>query len=111
MKHKMKLNPEPFTKMKQGTKTIEIRLNDEKRRELCIGDEVEFHRSDNEAETLLVRITGLFPFKTFREMFAAFPPAAYGSESQDECPLVYQIYSPEQEATYGVLAIQVAVIE
>jgi ASC-1-like (ASCH) protein len=110
MKHKMKLNPEPFSKMKQGTKTIEIRLNDDKRRELCVGDEIEFRRSDDEAETLLVKVTGLFPFKTFQEMFAAFPPASYGCESQGEYPLMYQVYSPEQEAKDGVLAIQIELV-
>ena len=31
MKHEMKLNVEPFDKIKNGKKTIELRLNDEKR--------------------------------------------------------------------------------
>ena len=31
MKHEMKLNNEPFERIKNGTKTIEMRLNDEKR--------------------------------------------------------------------------------
>ena len=30
MKHEMKLNNEPFERIKNGTKTIELRLNDEK---------------------------------------------------------------------------------
>jgi ASC-1-like (ASCH) protein len=30
MKHEMRLNDEPFTYIKNGTKTIELRLNDEK---------------------------------------------------------------------------------
>ena len=32
--HKMKLNAEPFDMIKQGEKTIELRLNDEKRRQV-----------------------------------------------------------------------------
>lgn len=32
MKHQMKLNNEPFESIKNGTKTIELRLYDEKRR-------------------------------------------------------------------------------
>ena len=31
MLHEMKLNENPFERMKNGTKTIEFRLNDEKR--------------------------------------------------------------------------------
>ena len=30
MKYKMNLNDEPFSSIKNGTKTIELRLNDEK---------------------------------------------------------------------------------
>ncbi len=30
MKHEMKLNNEPFERIKNGTKIIELRLNDEK---------------------------------------------------------------------------------
>lgn len=34
MIHMMKLNDEPFTLIKAGTKVIELRLNDEKREKL-----------------------------------------------------------------------------
>ena len=36
MKHEMKLNNGPFERIKNGTKTIELRLNDEKRQLLKI---------------------------------------------------------------------------
>ena len=36
MKHEMKLNNSPFERIKNGTKTIELRLNDEKRQLLKI---------------------------------------------------------------------------
>lgn len=42
MIHEMKLNNEPFTLIKAGTKVIELRLNDEKRRKLAVGDKIEF---------------------------------------------------------------------
>lgn len=38
----MKLNSEPFLKIADGTKTIELRLNDEKRRLIKVGDYIEF---------------------------------------------------------------------
>lgn len=38
MKHEMKLNNGPFERIKNGTKTIELRLNDEKRQLLKIKD-------------------------------------------------------------------------
>ena len=40
-------------------------------------------------------------------MFAAFPPHEYGSSSQDEYAKMYEIYSPEEEKRFGVLAIRI----
>ena len=42
MKHEMKLNNGPYVNIKNGTKTIELRLNDEKRQLLKIKDLIEF---------------------------------------------------------------------
>ena len=44
MIHKMKLNESPFERIKNGTKTIEFRLYDEKRRQVKIGDKIEFSK-------------------------------------------------------------------
>ena len=38
--HQMKLNNKPFNMIKNGRKNIELRLYDEKRRKLNIGDEI-----------------------------------------------------------------------
>lgn len=38
----MKLNNSPFNKIKNGSKTIELRLNDEKRSKLKVNDFIEF---------------------------------------------------------------------
>ena len=40
--HQMKLNNKPFNMIKNGRKNIELRLYDEKRRKLNIGDEIIF---------------------------------------------------------------------
>lgn len=42
MIHYMKLQNNPFIKIKNKTKTIEMRLNDEKRKKINIGDNIEF---------------------------------------------------------------------
>ena len=44
MLHEMKLNENPFERMKNGTKTIEFRLNDEKRKKIKIGDKITFSK-------------------------------------------------------------------
>ena len=42
MLYKMKLNESPFERIKNGTKTIEFRLYDEKRQQVKVGDQIEF---------------------------------------------------------------------
>ena len=44
MLHKMKLKKEPFEMIKSGKKIYELRLYDEKRKKLKIGDTVEFEK-------------------------------------------------------------------
>lgn len=49
MIHEMRLNNEPFNKIKEGTKTVELRLLDEKRKTLRVGDKIIFtNRTNNE---------------------------------------------------------------
>ena len=50
MTHSMQLTPSPFQMIKEGTKTIELRLFDEKRRKIQIGDIIEFSNTDTELE-------------------------------------------------------------
>ena len=45
MKHILKLQPRYYESMKNGVKQIELRLFDEKRKNIKIGDEIEFKRS------------------------------------------------------------------
>ena len=44
MAYEMKLNDEPFQKIRDGKKTIELRLFDEKRRKLELGDHIIFSK-------------------------------------------------------------------
>ena len=108
--HQMKLQLSPFEKIKNGTKTIEIRLNDEKRQLLKLGDEIEFSLITDPTQTIKIKILGLIKFGTFKEMFFAYPAGEYGSESQNEWELMYQYYPVEDEKKYGVLAIRLRLV-
>ena len=76
MTHSMKLHREPFDMIKSGKKDIELRLYDEKRRGISVGDEIEFTRSGGE-EKMLCRVVALHIFESFAELcFAAAIPRA-----------------------------------
>ena len=59
MIHKMKLNESPFERIKNGTKTIEFRLYDDKRKKVKIGDEIEFSKLPDLHEKILVKVVDL----------------------------------------------------
>jgi len=66
--HQLKLATIPFETIKSGNKIIESRLYDEKRREIELGDKIEFTNRET-GETLLTLVIGLHRFQTFEDMF------------------------------------------
>ena len=44
MIHKMKLSESTFERIKNGTKTIEFRLDNEKRQQIKVGNKIEFSK-------------------------------------------------------------------
>lgn len=65
---KMRLHPEPFEDIKSGLKTTEMRLLDEKRKELKIGDKITFV-SRVDAEELTAEVKDLKVYKDFAEIY------------------------------------------
>ncbi|MBR4943094.1 MAG: ASCH domain-containing protein [Clostridia bacterium] len=109
---KMRLNDKPFFQIKNGEKRVEVRLFDEKRKLLCVGDFLLFtHRESGEA--LLTEIVGLHTYPTFSEWAKdekIFPQCGFGKKSGEEAiQEMYTYYSPSEEALYGVLAIELKV--
>ncbi len=103
--HAMRLHPVPFELIKNGSKTIEIRINDEKRQAIQVGDEIVFTLRSENPETITREVMGLALFPSFKEAFLAYPPEAYGGKSADEYVLMSQYYSSEEEEERGVVAI------
>ena len=107
MLHKMKLNESPFERIKNGTKTVEFRLYDEKRQQVKVGDKIEFSKLPDLQEKLVVDVIGLYKEETFEKLFRKL----YTDEEEivKKTKSLYQIYSPEKEKKYGVLGIKVKI--
>ena len=108
MLHQMKLQPNPFRKIKSGSKTIELRLNDEKRQQVQVGDFIEFTMLDDTAQKLTVRVTAVHHFNSFAELYAALPKEKLGY-TPDETPdpdHMDAYYPREKQEEYGVLGIE-----
>ncbi len=109
MLHKMKLRLTPFEKIKNGTKTIELRLNDEKRQQVQEGDFVEFSQIDDPLQRLTVRVTALHHFDSFAQLYAALPKEKIGYTA-DETPdpdHMDDYYPRDKQEKYGVLGIEI----
>ena len=106
MIHKMKLKESPFEKIKNGTKTIEFRLYDEKRQQIKIRDQIEFSKLPDLQEKLIVNVVELYKEKTFEDLFRK----VYTDEEEikKNTNSMYQYYSHEKEKQYGVLGIKIS---
>lgn len=106
MIYRMKLQNEPFNQIKLGTKKIEIRLNDEKRKLFKINDYIEFTNITT-LEIMFVKITNLCHFKNFEDLFNYLDNSTLGCSSYEE---MYKYYSREEENKYGILGIEIKVL-
>lgn len=112
--HKMSMNQDPFEKMANNEKVIEVRLHDDKRRQIRCYDEIVFSKLPKSENSLRVRVLSIYRFNTFKELFYTFPSREFGYEGytlQQMMDMIYTIYSKEQEKEYGVLGIRVRLID
>jgi ASC-1-like (ASCH) protein len=113
MEHEMHLYESAFEKISNGSKTIEIRLNDEKRRKILVGDNVTFTKLPNEDEKLTVKVVELYPYSTFEELYKAFNFSEFGCEGdtmQDLLQRTYKFLREEKIGKFGALGIRISLI-
>ncbi len=107
MLHKMKLKESPFERIKNGTKTVEFRLFDEKRQQIKVGDKIEFSKLPDLQEKLLVDVVELYREDTFEKLFRKL--ITDEEEIQRKTKAMYEIYSSEKEQEYGILGIKIKI--
>lgn len=108
----MRLAAEPFEKIGREEKTIEIRLYDEKRKKIKVGDIIVFRLLSNESNVIISDVKALHRFNTFQELFSSdlFSKTGCGEISIDSATeYMYKFYSKEQEKEFGVLGIEISV--
>ena len=114
MLHQMKLQEGPFERIRKGIKILELRLYDEKRMMISLGDEIEFLKLPELAEKINVRVTGLLIYKTFADIFNDLPASYVGYQESDKEYLktsMYEYYTKEDEEKYGALGIRIELIK
>ena len=109
MEMKFHLHSDVFDIVKDGTKNVEVRLNDEKRRKLNIGDTLIFLRRPNDDEEISAKVVGLNYFNNFSELVDNYNmERLYLSNYTKEMFLneLLRFYPLEEQSKYGVVAIE-----
>ncbi len=111
MTHAMRLQPAPFEMIRNGTKTIELRLFDEKRKKIRPGDTIVFTNTESR-EVLQVKVLELFIFDSFETLYSKLPLLECGYMKDDAgsaSPDDMEAYYPkEMQRKYGVVGIKIA---
>lgn len=108
--HQMKLQPKYFDYIQNGTKRIELRLNDERRwiSAIQLGDEI--LKEPELTENTKVEVTGLLRYQSFSELFEDFDISVLSDSSMTKEELLNvleEFYTKEKQAQYGVLGIRI----
>jgi len=113
--HRMKLRPAPFESIRRGKKTVELRLYDEKRRSIAVGDKIIFINTENEDERIEAKVIRLHRASSFEELFKTVPTEKCGfdaTECKDDSTCAKKMreyYTEEQEKENGVVGIELEV--
>ena len=105
--HHMNLNPFPLEKMLSGEKRVEIRIFDEKRQKIRIGDFVEFTSTEDEHHKVKIKVKALLNYPTFSDLVDDMPSDYFAHKDKDVLKKrIYRFYTKSQEEKYGVLGIK-----
>lgn len=106
----MKLHPSPYDLIRDGSKTVEIRLFDEKRASLSEGDLILFKKQPYLAEMLYRKIAKIRRFESEKEIFEAYSPKVLGYKEDDTAEAfidsMKRYYTAEKIEKYGLCAIE-----
>jgi uncharacterized membrane protein YjjB (DUF3815 family)/ASC-1-like (ASCH) protein len=111
--HFFHLKNDPFQKILSGKKTIELRLYDKKRKQIKIGDFIEFSNIDDN-KTITVKVTSICIYPTFKELYENVSLEAIGYDSSNIDTASYldmnEFYSQEEQKCNYVVAIYFEII-
>lgn len=114
MKYIMRLTVVPFEKLRNGSKTIELRLYDEKRKKIKKGDIILFISTENRNDRLLARVIDIYTYASFKDLYRELSLRDLGYSAEESITAsskdMEQFYSPEEQAQYGVVGFRLELL-
>ena len=111
MMHEMRLHDEPFKLIQSGTKTIELRLYDEKRQQIQVGDIIEF-TSRATGEVQKTKVIAMHIYSCFADLYRDYDKVSlgYGKDEEAKPEDMELYYSKEEQEKYGVVGIEIELL-
>lgn len=114
MEHILKLQPKYFNYIQNGTKRIELRLYDEKRQKIQIGDSIIFKKEPDLDVSMKVKVVGLIRYDTFDKLIQDFDIKLLADSSMSKEELLnalQEFYTQDMQKQYGVIGIRIEMLE
>lgn len=110
--HQMNVQEKYYHLLKSGKKTVELRLNDEKRRQIKVGDEIEFTNGSDKNDRFMAEVIALHLAPDFETLCAqSITPRQGGFDAKEELlSVLEEFYTPAAQKKYGVVGIEIKVL-
>lgn len=106
--HTMKVQTKYYNLLKDGIKTIELRLFDEKRQQIQLEDEITFSDLSNSNDTFIARVLALHRADSFDKLCDIIQPIQAGFSTKEELiACLQEFYTIDDQKKYGVVGIEI----
>ena len=108
--HLMHLDYQIFEATRRGEKILEVRLNDEKRRKIKVGDIIQFERA-GDGLTIQVFVAAVRMYENLADLVAHEDLSKAGGiykDQKDWKTCLQKYYSQEKQNLYGVVVFELS---
>ena len=109
----LRLDEDIFEIVKNGTKRVEVRLNDKKRELMKIGNTLTFYKRPLLEEKINTKIIGLKKFNNINDLLNKYEMKEIyvdGFSKEEFIELLSRFYREEEQERYGFVAIEFEVL-
>ena len=106
--HKLNVKEKYYNLLKSGNKTIELRLFDNKRKNIKIGDYIEFSNNSDANDKFISQVTNLHRADNFAELCQKIDCKKAGfPDIKELIDVLEKFYSQEKQNEFGVIGIEI----
>lgn len=106
--HKLNVKEKYYNLLKSGSKTIELRLFDDKRKNIKIGDRIEFSNTSDANDKFISEVINLHSAEDFTKLCQKIDCKKAGFSSNAELiTALEEFYSQSKQKEFGVIGIEI----